>query len=155
MADLEKVKKKLVLTYLGQDDWEHAVYEDENGKVFKNIDEYGERELCTVSGGFDGEPDTPLRSIERYRDVEIIIIGEPERPTREETFNYQMLSRLKQDCDYYLGYGNRNKKHLWAGSVEEQIKEMKKIHNSFEDNKKPEWLTMGEILEYESKMMEK
>ena len=67
-------------------------------------------------------------------------------------FNYMMLSRLQQDCDYYLGYGNRNEKYLWALNVDDHIKEMKKIYNDFSIDKKPEWLTYDDILEYEDKM---
>ena len=63
-----------------------------------------------------------------------------------------MISRLKQDCDYYLGNGNRSVKYLWAGSESEQIQEMKTRHNAFIDDKKPEWLTWDDILKYESLM---
>ena len=63
-----------------------------------------------------------------------------------------MISRLKQDCDYYLGNGNRSVKYLWAGSESEQIQEMKTRHNAFRDDKKPEWLTWDDILRYESLM---
>jgi len=63
-----------------------------------------------------------------------------------------MLSRLKMDCDYYLGNGNRNKKQLWADNEEEHIDEMKKLYNEFSENKKPEWLTWADILNYEMKM---
>ncbi|MFS0643715.1 LPD11 domain-containing protein [Siminovitchia sp. 179-K 8D1 HS] len=72
---------------------------------------------------------------------------------REEKFNYQLLSRLKSDCEYYLGNGNRNKKHLWAEDERDHINEMKKLYNSFDDNKKPEWLTWNDILNYEIKMI--
>ena len=30
---------------------------------------------------------------------------------------YQMLDRMKQDCEYFLGCGNRATKYLWAGNV--------------------------------------
>ena len=30
---------------------------------------------------------------------------------------YQMLDRMKQDCEYFLGHGNRVTKYLWAGNV--------------------------------------
>lgn len=70
----------------------------------------------------------------------------------DKKFNYQMLSRLKSDCDYFLGNGGRNERVLWAGSVSEQIAEMKKIWNSFKVDEKPEWLSMTDIIEYEKKM---
>lgn len=66
-------------------------------------------------------------------------------------FNYMMLSRLESDCKYFLGYGGRSERTLWAGSVEEQISEMKKLWNELEV--KPEWLTMEQINDYEAKML--
>lgn len=66
-------------------------------------------------------------------------------------FNYMMLSRLESDCKYFLGYGGRSERVLWAGSVEEQISEMKKLWNELEV--KPEWLTMEQINDYEAKML--
>lgn len=70
----------------------------------------------------------------------------------EDSYRYQLLSRLKSDCDYYLNYGNRNPNTLWAEGEEEQIATMKVLWNSFPDEDKPEWLTWEEILEYEKKM---
>jgi len=84
----------------------------------------------------------------------ILNFGERKKePTDEEKFNYMMLSRLESDCKYYLGNGNRNKKYLWAGDEQEQINEMKKIYNSFTEDKKPEWLTFNQILQYEKEMI--
>lgn len=68
-------------------------------------------------------------------------------------FNYQLLGRMDQDCRYYLGYGNRNKRVLWSLDEESQIKLMKKLYNSFPDNKKPKWITMKDIEEYERRMI--
>jgi len=68
-------------------------------------------------------------------------------------FNYMMLDRLRSNCDYYLGYGNRCAKHLWAGNEQDQINEMKKLYNSFPDDQKPEWLTYEQILDYEKAMI--
>ena len=70
----------------------------------------------------------------------------------DEKFRYMMLDRLQSDCDYYLGYGNRSEKQLWTGNVDEQIKQMKLLWNSFPEDKKPEWLTMEQILNYEKEM---
>lgn len=71
----------------------------------------------------------------------------------DETFRYQLLSRLQQDCKYYLGYGNRLNKYLWAGSVEEQIETMIALYDSFDEDKKPEWITMEEIERYREEML--
>jgi hypothetical protein len=70
----------------------------------------------------------------------------------DETFRYQLLSRLQSDCNYYLGNGNRSIKHLWADDEQEQIEVMKDLWKSFADEDKPEWLTWEEILNYETKM---
>jgi len=68
-------------------------------------------------------------------------------------FNYQMLNRLQSDCKYYLGYGNRCKKHLYYNTEQEHIDAMKKLYNSFPADQKPEWLTWEQILEYEKEMV--
>ena len=68
-------------------------------------------------------------------------------------YRYMLLDRLRSDCEYFLGNGNRNEKHLWAGSVDAQINEMKKIWNSLKE--KPEWLTMEDINDYEKLMKDK
>lgn len=72
----------------------------------------------------------------------------------EMRYAYSMLGRLKSDCDYFLGNGLGYEPHLWAGSVEEQIAEMRKRWNAFADDEKPKWLTMEQIDEYEKKMLD-
>ena len=64
--------------------------------------------------------------------------------------DYRLLSRLKADCDYYLGAGGRAEKHLWAGSVEAQITKMRELYDALPE--KPEWLTEQDIDLYESQM---
>lgn len=68
-------------------------------------------------------------------------------------FRYCLLGRLMQDCEYYLGYGNRQKSRLWAGDEKKQIEIMIELHNSFPETEKPVWLTMDEIKLYQSKMI--
>lgn len=75
-----------------------------------------------------------------------------ERPTTDR-HKYMLLSRMGMDCDYYLGYGNRQKKRLWAGDEKEHIENMKALWNSFPEDAKPEWLTMEQIEEYEKEMI--
>lgn len=70
----------------------------------------------------------------------------------EPEFRYMMLSRLKQDCDYYLGYGNRHTNALWAKDEHIQIEVMKTIWNTFGPEDKPEWLTWEELMDYAHKM---
>lgn len=64
--------------------------------------------------------------------------------------DYMLLGRLKQDCDYFLKNGNRAEKHLWAGNVDSQIAKMKELYNKLP--KKPEWLSMKDIENYEKEM---
>jgi len=70
---------------------------------------------------------------------------------KDATFDYQLLGRLQQDCDYYLGHGNRAKKHLWAGDEAAQIAKMKEIYEGLPE--KPEWLTLEQIAQYEAAMI--
>jgi hypothetical protein len=70
----------------------------------------------------------------------------------DNQFTYMMLGRLQSDNDYFLGHGNRSERSLWAGNVDAQIEEMKRLWNSLPENAKPEWLSMEDILDYEQKM---
>ena len=69
-------------------------------------------------------------------------------------YNYMLLDRLKQDCEYFLGNGNGNVDTLWAKDIDEQIAKMKELYNSFADDEKPEWITIEDINNYEKKMKE-
>ena len=78
-----------------------------------------------------------------------------EEPVEETVpYNYEheylLLSRLKADCDYFLGAGGRVEKHLWAGNVREQIAKMRELYAALPE--KPEWLTSEDIDRYESQM---
>lgn len=75
-----------------------------------------------------------------------------ELANNDDEFNYRLLSRMKSDCDYYLGNGNGHDKYLWAGNVKDQIKYMRKLYNSFPEDKKPEWISMEDIDSYEKEM---
>lgn len=70
----------------------------------------------------------------------------------EPKFRYMMLSRMKMDCDYYFGNGERNPKSLWAGNEIDQIANMVALWETFDPDDKPEWLTWDELLEYAHKM---
>lgn len=70
----------------------------------------------------------------------------------DNEFKYGLLGRLRSDCEYYLGYGHRCERCLWANSVSDQIHLMKAIWKSFDKSKKPVWLTYKQILEYERRM---
>ena len=133
---------------LGIDDWDRPVYKCvETGKLWKDITLGSEQpELYSCQNSFDGEPDCPIKS-----DLEVHFNNQYSE--NKNKFNYQMLDRLKSDCEYYLGYGNRNAKKLWAGEEQKHINEMKKLHNNFNEDEKPEWLTYCQILDYEKLMV--
>ena len=68
-----------------------------------------------------------------------------------QEFEYRMLARLKSDCDYYLGNGNRNAEHcLWAKNEQGQIDKMREIYNQLKE--KPEWLSEEDINNYAKEM---
>ena len=71
----------------------------------------------------------------------------------DSNFRYRLLGRMCSDCEYYLGYGNRCSKHLWAGNESDQIACMKALWKSFSDDAKPEWLSYEKILDYEACMV--
>lgn len=48
---------------------------------------------------------------------------------------YFLLSRLKADCEYFLGAGGRAEKHLWAGNVREQIAKMRELYDALPENR--------------------
>lgn len=84
-------------------------------------------------------------------------IKEHNTPVKED---YQLLSRLQADCEYYLGACAKNQvdmdaaqKHLWAGTIEGQIDKMKELYQSFPESKKPEWISPAAIDQYEKKML--
>lgn len=74
--------------------------------------------------------------------------------SRDDCFRYQLLDRMRQDCLYYLSYGRRDPKYLWANDAAKQIAYMKTVWNSFPADGKPEWLTMDEIISLEKRMKE-
>ena len=63
---------------------------------------------------------------------------------------YRLLSRLKADCDYFLGAGKRAEKHLWSGYVRTHLDKMRKLYASLPE--KPEWLAPEDIGRYDRLM---
>ena len=98
-------------------------------------------------------------SFERYLDTRYFAVSEPEpqrviavpgKDVLEQDPNYQLLDRLRADCEYFLGAGNRAEKHLWAGSVYAQIVKMRELYDTLPQ--KPEWLTEEMIDDYADRM---
>ena len=72
----------MILEYKGRDSWNRPVYEDEAGNLWKDTDPRASRpaKLCSVlNNSFDGEPDTPLEVMKRYRNEKITFT--PKRET--------------------------------------------------------------------------
>lgn len=109
---------------------------------------------------YDGDDPTNVCSFtEQYTDVtntadgvkaainDIILSHEP-----ADSFKYQLLDRLRTDCDYFLGHGFRDPSELWAGSVGTHLEAMRLLWDSFPEDKRPEWLTREDLEEYARKM---
>ena len=75
---------------------------------------------------------------------------EQEKPTLEQNPDYRLLDRLRADCEYFLGAGNRADKHLWAGNVRAHIAKMRELYDTLPE--KPEWLTKEAIDDYAERM---
>lgn len=76
---------------------------------------------------------------------------EEKQSLTSQEFEYRLLGRLKRDCDYYLGAGGKNEKHLWAGTAEKQILKMRDLYENLAE--KPEWFTEDELKHYEKEML--
>lgn len=69
----------------------------------------------------------------------------------DDRFNYMLLDRLRCDCKYYLGHGDRDANNcLWAHDEQKQIDKMRELYDLLPV--KPEWLTREQIDEYAAKM---
>lgn len=138
---------KLELSYIGDDAWSRPVYQDQFQHLWKDI-ECGDFEApslySSVNNEFDGEPNIPINQ-------EFVIV-KPKQKSKNE-FQYMMLDRLRCDCNYYLGCGNRNPKVLYYKDEKEHLEAMKGLWNEFPSDEKPEWLTWEQILEYEKEML--
>ena len=78
------------------------------------------------------------------------LFGDAKEAIRNNKFNYMMLSRLQMDMNYYLNRDTpayKIEKHLWAGNLKDQIKEMKRLFDVIPI--KPDWITLNEIKQYE------
>lgn len=137
------------LIYSGIDDWNRPTFEVENtGTYVKDIN-CGNKPmfLCWSNPKNDpnGEADYPFDS----EDIELIGY-DPDY--KELSIQYMFLDRLRSDCEYYLGYGDRSPRYLHEQDERLHIEEMKRIYDLFPDDMKPEWLSLEDIEEYERKM---
>lgn len=146
---METTANVRTMEFIGKDFWGMPVYKcSENGTLWKDITlGKGNPELYSCGNDLDGEPNAPIGS-------DIVVTFKTKYEESPYRFNYMMLSRLKSDCEFFLGFGGRNKRRLSGESVEAHIERMKELHNSFPEDQKPEWLTYEAIIEYEKRMSE-
>jgi antirestriction protein len=161
-SDFASFFRSFILNAKGIDIWKKTF--SKGGSI---LNEYEEEEFIkwkedgNVSKNADGSYSTQdaqfrnslknLRELKKYFKKEFFSDTYYEKGGGvDHSFDYMMLGRLQQDNEYFLNYGQRNEKHLWAGNVEDQIKEMKRIYKKLPV--KPEWLSMEDILKYEKQM---
>lgn len=141
--------KKTILTLecIGIDDFSCPTYQDQFGHLWKdlNLGQSETPDLYSVTGNEpDGEPIAPIR-------YEHVFKPKPYQSDKYE-FEYMMLGRMRSDCEYYLGYGNRNNSRLYGNDPKQHIDRMKELWKVFPADKKPEWLTWEQLLNYERAM---
>lgn len=147
-------REPLFVEYAGLGGYmDEPCYRDQFGRYyFDQGDRHGNLELYTGAylddecGEICGEP---YNLVERP-----IICKEPytEHPKKDA---YMLLDRMRSDCDYFLGNGNGYEGHLYGGSVENICAEMEKLWNSFNEDEKPEWLSLKDISAYKRNMLKK
>ena len=101
---------------------------------------------------FEDTVGIPINRIENIDFVRSLLAEQSIDKTQPFEDEYRLLSRLKSDCEYFLSTGARAEKHLWAGSVDEQIDKMREIYDLLPE--KPEWLSKQDIDNYERQMIE-
>lgn len=149
---LPKEPKTAKLSYVGMGEFDMPAYKDEMGRIFLDTNlGHGEPDLCRSSNNeLDGEPDSSISSYYDTWSFESRYEPEPRQ------MDYVMLGRLKSDCEYALYAAEITGKlclnHLYYKSIEKHIEEMKKLYNSFPVSKKPVWIIMDDICNYERKM---
>ena len=88
------------------------------------------------------------------------------KSSNDQSFEYQLLDRLRSDCDYVLNTYYRpetlgdisreerklQQKFLWANNAKDQIAKMKELYRKLKV--KPEWITLEDIAEYERQFKE-
>lgn len=140
-------KTKLILEYIGLDDFSYPTYLDQKGIIWKDINlGKGIPSLYSTSGNEpDGEPEYPIRQ-------EYSFIASGPYKKKPHQFEYKLLARMKADCEYFVGYGRRSTHVLWGKDVSIHITSMKKLWNKFPNDAKPKWLSWEQILDYEAAM---
>lgn len=166
-----------LLRPLSQDDIDDAIRAwngdaDSKRAVVRYMEQHGREKdtaawLCREYGGSDtkslfvvraGSPESvelPWPKVQRriaqlIKEDNFLTEQEQLTETRDYSAEYQLLDRLRSDCEYFLGAGQRSEKHLWAGNVRSQIAKMRELYDTLPN--KPEWLTQEAIDSYADRM---
>ena len=75
------------------------------------------------------------------------------RAKKPDKLAYQFLGRLQADLNYFLGYGNRSNNCLWFYYPEKHLYYMWFLWSCFPADYKPEWLTFGDLIQYEKEIL--
>ena len=113
-------------------------------------DEHGEKRETKLS--WPQVAGIVQRLVDEGRYLEAPAVSQPVQQDEAQPFSgqYRLLDRLRTDCEYFLGAGQRAEKHLWAGSVDAQIVKMRELYAQLPE--KPEWLSTEKIDEYARRM---
>lgn len=153
-SDLEKVG--LAYTTITDDEIPIQVYADlKNNRIERYLDDqfldrrqYGDLEALIENELSDLDFGDLIDVSDE--DLAVVPLTEDQVVQQEHRQDYRLLSRLRSDCEYFLGAGTRAEKHLWAGSVEGQIAKMRELYEVLPQ--KPEWLSEQDIDRYERRM---
>ena len=69
---------------------------------------------------------------------------------KDNTFRYQLLSRMQSDVKYFLGAGNHHEPDLWAGNAKDHIIIMDELMRSLPET--PSWLSAELLIDYADQM---
>uniref|UniRef100_A0AB33J1D5 Large polyvalent protein-associated domain-containing protein n=1 Tax=Prevotella sp. GTC17254 TaxID=3236794 RepID=A0AB33J1D5_9BACT len=156
----------LELQRVGENNLGYMAYKDENGRYYLDIDMVEGKNPetlyhCCPSDDMDGEPDFPL-----WAKFEILNpLSDKELRMQHFHFEYSMLSRLKDECEAFVGKtGNEeddkwdcryhNVRNIWGTTINDQVSEMKRLWSKIPEDIKPQWCTWEEILELSRKANE-
>lgn len=151
---MKKNETTLIVVFVGMGGYEDLpCYRDQNGRYYFDCNN-GEGELCLNTGAYLDEACDEICG-EPVNDVTArVICKEPYRRS-PNAYQYMLLDRIRQDCNYFLGNGNGYEPHLYGGSVEAACNAMEEIFFSLPDSEKPEWISLEDILEYRKEMLAK
>lgn len=155
----------LKLQRVGRNYFGNIAYKDENGKFYLDIDMVEGKTPetlyhCCPADDMDGEPGFPLKA-----EFEILNpFTDKELKMQHFRFEYSMLSRLKDECEAFVGKTGieeedkfdcryHNIHNIWGTTIKSHISEMKRLWNKIPDEIKPEWCTEEDISQLERKAM--